>query len=1130
MLLHRPQKNIFRRVGATGILALSTLIIGSATLPTPVAFAQTLVSGDVTGTVTDASGAAIPNARIVLKSLATGEEKVATTSGSGNYRIPLLQPGQYSLTATLTGFQTTTTQLNVSAGQVADGSLRMGVGSNAQTVEVTEAAPLLHTEDAAISTTFDLAQIQSLPNPGNDLTFIAQTAPGSVMNTQGGYGNFSSFGLPATSNTFTLNGAYLNDPYLNLNNSGATNLLLGNNDVSNVTVLSPAYGASYGGLGGAQTNEISRAGGNQFHGNATYWWNGRIMNANNWFNNHSGTPRPFDNANQWAGAIGGPIRKDKTFFFFNTEGLRVIIPARQTIYAPSPQFQCQSLGTCPVVTNPAAPNYLPDLQGGNLISNGNASAIPLYQRIYNLWNTAPGSSNAAALTGDPETVTYNSTATNFAHEWLITGRIDQVLSDNDRLYGHVDIDHGTQPTFTSFLNPIFNVASPQPQYSGQLNETHSFSPNLTNQFIFAAAYYRAIFTNTNQAAANAIVPYSYVFLDGGLGNNSTSASAFGGVPGGENFDFPQGRNVTGYQFIDDLNWTRGAHSLRFGYSFRRDDITDYGPSVRAITPEVYATEASFAQGFLTRYRQNFPSRTTQPVAVYGEGFYAEDQWKMFPNFTLTYGMRFEHNSNPVCQTNCFANLSNNFLALSAATSTATPYNQLIASGAHQALPSFQTLAYEPRIGFAYLPFGADSHTTIRGGFGMFADSFPGQIAGDLLNNAPGNVQFYLRGQFATDPAAPKSGANAAAASAAAFRASYNAGASYNTLSAAGIGFVAPAFTSTVHHVSYPMYESYSLAVEQQLDPKTVVALTYVGNHGYHEPILNAGINGYGFGSLPASAPQASFGAVTDVNNFGGSNYNGAVVTVTRRQKLINLQFNYMYSHAFDIISNGGFNQFNFSNPQIPANPYNFSQNYGPADYDIRNYISASYVITVPQYHKWTALTGGWTIGGTVFHSSGLPFTVIDSATPANYGGASDLFAQQLSNGFSNKCQGAAAAIAPCAVGAPGGSSLGYANFDAATDFGQQRRNQFIGSGYTDTDLDLTKGFKIPHWESANLRAGAQFFNLFNHPNFGQPLNDVEGTGLGTINTTVNTPTSILGSFLGGDANPRLVQLKANLTF
>ena len=131
--------------------------------------------------------------------------------------------------------------------------------------------------------------MQSLPNPGNDLTFVAQTAPGSVMNTGSGYGNFSSFGLPATSNTFTINGGYLNDPFLNVNNSGASNLLLGNNDVSDVTVVSNAYNASFGGLGGAQINEISRSGSNKFHGNAAYWWNGSSLNANDFFLNQTGT-------------------------------------------------------------------------------------------------------------------------------------------------------------------------------------------------------------------------------------------------------------------------------------------------------------------------------------------------------------------------------------------------------------------------------------------------------------------------------------------------------------------------------------------------------------------------------------------------------------------------------------------------------------------------------------------------------------------------------------------------------------------------------------------------------------------------------------------------------------------------
>ncbi len=1098
-------RNSFRNSGASSILAVATLILGSATLHTPIASAQTLVSGDVSGTITDASGAVIPNAKVELKSLATGEQKTVTTSASGAYRIPLVKPGQYSATVSGAGFQTTSTQFNVAAGQTTDGSVKLNVGGGAQTIEVTEAAPLLHTEDAAISTTFDLQAVQQLPNPGNDVTFVAQTAPGSVMNTQGGYGNFSSFGLPATSNTFTSNGSYENDPYLNLNNSGATNLLLGNNDIASVSVTSPAYDASFGGLGGAQVNEITRSGSNALHGNLTYWWNGRIMNANDWFNNHAPrgeqTPRQFVNANQWAAAIGGPIRRDKTFFFINTEGLRVIIPSRATVYAPSPAFQQSTLAT-------VAANY--------------PSEVPYYQRIFNLYNSAPGAANAAPDDADPNAVIYNGTASNFASEWLMSGRIDQNLGQNDRLFGHFKMDKGTQPTFTSVLNPVFNAASPQPSYEGQLSETHSFSPNVTNQFVFAAAYYRAIFTNTQQAKANEVVPFTLVFLTGDLANNGLAS-----LPGGENYAFPQGRNVTGYQFIDDLSMSHGAHTIKVGWSIRRDNITDYGPSVRAVTPEAYATEESFGAGLLTRFRQNFPERNTQPVSLYGMGAYIQDTWKATRNLNVTLGLRLEHNSNPVSHLNAFSNLNSEFGALASNTSGDTPYNQLINSGRHRAFPAQQPVGYEPRFGFAYQPFGPGSKTTIRGGFGIFADTFPGQIAGDLLNNAPTNVQFYLRGRYTLDPALADSGQQAAANSNAAFRNSYAGNASFNSLAAAGIGFKAPAYTSTIHRISLPTYETYTLGFEQQIDAHTVVAASYVGNHGYHEPVLNGGVNAYGFGNLPDTAPQPSFAAVTEVATAASSNYNGALVTVRRQQKSLQLQFNYIYSHALDEVSNGGFDAFS-GNPTNPQDPHNLSANYGNADYDIRHYISANYVLDIPRHFGPGWLTGNWQIAGTVFHSTGLPFTIIDSNIPQNYTGS--LFAQQLVNkGFSHTCAGAKAVDSPCQLGTPGNSSLGYAYFDNASDFSQQRRNQFRGSGYTDTDMDLTKSFHIPRLEAGNLRLGAQFFNLFNHPNFGQPTNDVNAQ-IGTITSTVGTPTSILGAFLGGDASPRLIQLKASFTF
>ncbi|MGC2502285.1 MAG: hypothetical protein WA400_09185, partial [Silvibacterium sp.] len=1003
-------------------------------------------------------------------------------------------------------------------------------GSASQTVEVTAAAPILHTEAADLSTTFSMEQVQSLPNPGNDLTFVAQTAPGTVMNTGSGYGNFSAFGLPATSNTFTVNGGYENDPFLNVNNSGASNLLLGNNDVSDVSVISNAYNASFGGLGGAQINESTRSGSNTFHGNASYWWNGSSLNANDFFLNQTGTKKNFDNVNQWAAAIGGPIYRNKTFFFFNYEGLRLVLPTSANVYAPDASYESQTLA--------------------NLAADGHADEIAGYNKVFALYNNAPGRANAVVSTPDSTsggygTVLFRGHAGNFTHEWLMTGRIDQSFSDKDHLFGHFEVDKGLQATYTSLLNPIFNADSPQPQYQGQLNETHTFSPSVTNQFLFAAIYYRAIFTNTNLAAATQIAPFSLIFADGDLGNNGDGA-----WPGGLDLIWPQGRNVTGYQFTDDVNWNRGNHNFQFGWTMRRNDVTDYSPSEYTASPEAVPLNGSFQTGQTDEWLQQFPQRSTQPVALYAMGWYFQDQWKMKPNLTFTYGLRFEHDSNPICITNCFARLPNDFSTVS--TSANTPYQDLIKYGQHQAFNSLQVLGYEPRVGIAYMPLGADSHTTVRAGFGMFADAFPGQIADSFLNNAPTNVQFTILSQNFGNGNAPAAGyqliptsagsaAGVASASNAAFTAGFLHGATLNSLSAIP-GFSPPSITTAVNHINYPTYEEWSLTVEQQLTKTAALSVGYVGNHTYHQPIQAFNANAYGFGGLPSSIPNQNFGSVNQVYSAGTSNYNGLVTTLVNRARWLTLQLNWVYSHALDEISNGGFDPFNGNTGtniyEYPTNPTNFSQNYGNSDYDTRQYVSASYVLPVPYWGGPRVVTDGWEFSGTAFHNTGYPFTVTADTVASGipfYGAL--LYAQQIAPIRNNHCGGANHSI----YGPPGSFNPAGAvpcsfvtSFGEPTALGQGRRNAVYGSSYTDSDLAITKSFGIPHWESAHLKLGAQFFNIFNHPNFGNANSNIDsgapGQPYGTISSTVNTPTSILGSFLGGDASPRLIQLTGKFSF
>jgi hypothetical protein len=339
-------------------MLLAMALVGSASQLE----AQSVTSGDIVGLVADPSGAVIPNAQVTLKSDEKGNTLVQSTSDRGTYRFSLLAPGNYSVSVAVPGFQETTMRAAVTIGQATTLNIVLAVSQASTILEVTSDAALLQTDNADVSTSFSQTQISQVPNPGNDLSYIAQTAPGVIQNTQGGNGNFSAYGLPATSNLFTLNGQNENDPFLNLNNSGATNLLLGNNDVEQATVVTNGYSGEYGTLAGANVNYVTKSGGNNFHGNALYWWNGDVLNANSYFNNQSGTPRPFVNANQWAASIGGPIKKDKTFFFLDTEGLRFVLPTSLNVRIPSAQFASATLANL-ANASPASVPFLRFLTG-----------------------------------------------------------------------------------------------------------------------------------------------------------------------------------------------------------------------------------------------------------------------------------------------------------------------------------------------------------------------------------------------------------------------------------------------------------------------------------------------------------------------------------------------------------------------------------------------------------------------------------------------------------------------------------------------------------------------------------------------------------------------------------------------
>jgi len=312
--------------------------------------AQTATTGNISGVVTDPSAAVIAGVPVTLKNLDTGSSTSTTTNEQGSFSFSLLQPGHYSVTTNTAGFRAITRNVTVALGTSSTANLQLSLSSQNESVEVSDAITGVQTEDANLETNFNAQQIAVLPNPGNDLSAVALTAPGVVMNTTGGSifggGNYEFFGLPSNSNVFTYDGANGNDPYFNINNSGATNLTLGLNDVQETSVVTNGYSGQYGGLAGANINYVSKSGTNSFHGNAEYWWNGRALNSNNYFRNQANgsagrevDPRPFVNANQYATSFGGPIKRDKSFFFVDYEGIRLVIPSLFPVNLPTQQFE-----------------------------------------------------------------------------------------------------------------------------------------------------------------------------------------------------------------------------------------------------------------------------------------------------------------------------------------------------------------------------------------------------------------------------------------------------------------------------------------------------------------------------------------------------------------------------------------------------------------------------------------------------------------------------------------------------------------------------------------------------------------------------------------------------------------------
>ncbi len=1120
--------------------------------------AQTITTGDIAGTVQDASGAIVAGATVTLKNLDSGETRTQAANTSGVYHFSLLRPGNYTVQGASSGLSSDVTKVSVQVGQASTVDLIAKVQSTQQVVEVSAANTGVDTENANLTATFSTKQVLELPSPGGDLTTVAFTVPGIAVSTGAGYGNFSSHGLPGTSNLFTINGNDYNDAYLNLNNSGASNLLLGQNEVTDAAVVQNGYSVQYGRGAGAQVNYVTKSGTNSLHGDLLFNFNNHLMNANDFFANQQGVPRPYAVSRQWGADLGGPILKNKLFFYSDSEGLYYTLPSVHTVVIPSTLLQ----------------SYV--------LQNISPAQVPLYQQAFGVYNNAPAAKNAhvvgngagplddstgalgcGSLAGTPVPASlgggvfgsgaascanaFGASGLNTNKEWLETHRVDWNINDKQKVFFRFKGDHGFQPTGTNLLNPTLNEQSVQPQYEGQINHTYVISPTTVNNFIVSVLYYSALFGPASVSQAQSTFPTFFHIGGSGGANNA------GFYDMGVNWlNYPQGRNVGQGQIIDDLSTSRGNHTLKFGVNFRKNRVTDFSYQENQIGTYNFADLTDFANGVTgstaagaSIYQQKFSPLQDAHLRLYNIGIYAQDEWAVNPNLKVTLGLRLDRTANPSCLDNCFSLLNQPFASSTFQTGTDTPYNASIRTGLSHAYYNVDPIVPQPRLGAVWSPKGGRG-TVIRGGIGLFSDLSPGALVANVFNNAPNPFTATIADGSAVGLATtPGTAAAAAQNQYNAFRTGFFSGQTLAQLNSSVPGGFSPfPYFSIPSKLLTPNYIEWSFELQQPLGSKDVLVATYSGNHGYNLLIQNGWANafvqpayGLPFAGLPATPRDGRFAGVNQMTNGGVSNYDGLSVQY-RHTFAYGFQgeASYTWSHALDTLSNGGAGEYyaSCSGCSLSLLPSPYPQaSYGNADYDIRHNFTADFIWDTPWKFSNRILgnvLGNWTLSGKFFWRTGTPFSIIDSTLPgavagtnvANLPTANTVALATTLGPLPTTC-GASAVNTPCF----GTSQFLASNMEGS--FGNLGRNSLYGPHYSDIDVTLFKNFTIK--EHYRFQFGASAYNVVNHPNFQNPDADIASPStFGTISSTATPPTSAYGSFQGSAVSGRVLVVTGRFQF
>ncbi|MHB1022754.1 MAG: TonB-dependent receptor [Acidobacteriaceae bacterium] len=1057
--------------------------------------AQT-TTGSIYGTVTDQTGAVIPNTTVTVRNIQTNETHIATTGGSGNYIFPALEPGNYTVSAQVSGFRTVTQSgVRLDVSQNVHVSFSLLPGSVGQAITVTAATTLVDTHESQLGETVDRRRIEDLPLNGRNAYDLVQTVPGithyqaeSITGDQNG-AQFSVSGNRVNANSIYLDGAFDTAVYRN-----GGNLIPNPDALEEFHLLTSNFDAEFGRSPGGVVNLITRSGTNTYHGLLYDYLRNNVLNAKNYFDNGV-TPLK---RNQFGGTFGGPIARNKAFFFVSYEGLRIRTPevvASSSLTTPTPAEAHGDFSAENPKLWPKQPNGQPYSCNGvqGVICPGLLDPV-----AQNMLKTVP---LADPMTG--RTPEQSAQANSTANQVMV--RIDYQLTSHHKLSGTFFTSIGRNNDPSAGKNQMFaysGVSNYDNTTNVVLSDTWGISANALNSL--RLFYTHNHFVKANIYSGNTLSDLGSQAGQGAYPLTQPQYQINGYWSAGMGGSGPGAQEQQPFGMMDTFNWIRGNHTVKAGGSFiwiKYDETGQFlGSGLMAFTGSSTGNAlGDFLLGKANSFQQN--SGVYHRLHVYDPAMFIQDDWRITHKLTLDLGARWEVYP-PYTGQGVFGTFVPNVQSRRFPTA---PLGLLSSGdpGVPDGVLHTSWTKFAPRVGFAYDVFGKGT-TALRGSYGIFYAASQETLSGNLeqqpfvlsviINKTPNLVTPYAPNAdpfpYVVDAKNPR----------------FTSGATL-----AGL---------PPNNNSIPYVQEFNFTVQQQLGTEWSAQLAYVGglsrkfyllrdqNSAVYAPGASnssAGLNARRpYEPTPATY---TFGQISEVSPSANSSYNALQATLTRRFAH-NFSFNasYVWSKSIDIDS---FDPANATNLPL-VNQNDPGMDRGLSGLDIPQRFVASYLWQSPNIRRWGVfgrqVLSGWQLNGITTLSKGSPFTVtsgVDTNRDGNNNDRPNVVGNPIFSGGRSRSQKIHEFF----------NKAAFAQLPAAVPYGNASRGMMIGPGYVNTDFSAFKSF--PVWKESTLQFRGEIFNTFNNVNLNNPNGTMTSPKFGTI---------------GGAGAPRIVQFALRYAF